>query len=88
MLELFRKYLSFVLPTSSISAFFCTTKHQLARILWKKIPRVGTSFKLKHPMFCVLVCEGEGFFSDITGRCCCGYHDNKASCWLEINYSR
>ncbi|KAJ8979187.1 hypothetical protein NQ317_010947 [Molorchus minor] len=26
-------------------------------------------------------------FSDITGRCWCGYHDNKASCWLEINDS-
>ncbi|KAK9695950.1 hypothetical protein QE152_g32221 [Popillia japonica] len=24
---------------------------------------------------------------DITGRCWCGYHDNKASCWLEINDS-
>ncbi|KAJ8973346.1 hypothetical protein NQ317_017891 [Molorchus minor] len=24
-------------------------------------------------------------FSDITGRCWYGYHDNKASCWLEIN---
>ncbi|KAJ8964194.1 hypothetical protein NQ317_000513 [Molorchus minor] len=42
MLELFRKYLSFALPTSSISAFFCTTKQenvvrsQLARIPWEK----------------------------------------------------
>ncbi|KAJ8968777.1 hypothetical protein NQ317_014534, partial [Molorchus minor] len=50
----FRKYLSFVLPTSSISAFFCTTKQenvvrsQLARIPWKKIPSVVASY-LKLP---------------------------------------
>ncbi|KAJ8976370.1 hypothetical protein NQ317_003224 [Molorchus minor] len=26
-------------------------------------------------------------FSDITGRWWCGYHDNKALCWLEIENS-
>ncbi|KAJ8983601.1 hypothetical protein NQ317_004238 [Molorchus minor] len=44
----------FVLPTSSISAFFCTTKQenvvrsQLARIPWEKIPSVVASY-LKLP---------------------------------------
>ncbi|KAJ8978303.1 hypothetical protein NQ317_014508 [Molorchus minor] len=54
----------------------------------EKIPSVVASY-LKLPDVALLYWSLlTKIFSDITGRCWCGYHDNKASCWLEINDSR
>ncbi|KAJ8965347.1 hypothetical protein NQ317_016623 [Molorchus minor] len=92
MLELFRKYLSLRPPHVKHKRFFCITKQenvvrsQLEEYHGKNSSVVASYLKLPDVMLYWLLLTK--IFSDITGRCWCGYHDNKASCWLEINDSR
>ncbi|KAJ8979073.1 hypothetical protein NQ317_011474 [Molorchus minor] len=95
MLELFRKYLSLRPPHVKHKRLFLYYKagkcssQPVDKNTMGKIPSVVASYLKLPDVACYkywsLLTK---IFSDITGRCWCGYHDNKASCWLEINDSR